>query len=45
MVCDEVGSKVQTQEEQDGQQEVDDMEERPPLYGELRKQGSRVRLD
>lgn len=36
MVGDEVGGQVQTQEEQDGQQEVDDMKEGSPLHGELR---------
>lgn len=35
VVRDEVGGEIQTQEEQDGQQEVDDMEEGPPLNGEL----------
>lgn len=43
MVCDEEGGEVQNQEEQDGQQEVGDMEEGPPLHGELRKIGSKVR--
>lgn len=38
MVIDEEGGEVQTQEEQDWQQEVDDMEEGPPLYGELWEQ-------
>lgn len=40
VVGDEEGGQVQGQEEEDGQQEVDDVEEGPPLYGELR---SRVR--
>lgn len=40
MVCDEEGGEVQTQEEQDGQQEVDDMQEGPPLHGELGRQRS-----
>lgn len=38
MVWDEEGGEVQTQEEQDGQQKVDDMEEGPPPHGELGKQ-------
>lgn len=38
MVWDEEGGEIQTQEEQDGQQEVDDMEEGPPLHSELGKQ-------
>lgn len=37
VVSDEEGGEVQTQEEQDGKQEVDDMEEGPPLHGDLRK--------
>lgn len=41
MVCDEEGGEVQSQEEQDGQQEVDDMEEGSPLDGELGKQVQR----
>lgn len=38
VVSDEEGGEVQRQEEQDGQQEVDDMEEGPPPHGELGKQ-------
>lgn len=34
-VRDEEGGQVQTQEEEDGQQEVDDVELRPPLHGDL----------
>lgn len=36
-VFDEEGGEVQNQEEQDGQQEVGDVEEWPPLHGELEK--------
>ena len=35
VVRDEEGGEIQTQEEEDGQQEVDDVEEGPPLNGEL----------
>lgn len=38
VVGDEEGGEIQTQEEEDGQQEVDDMEKGPSLYGELEKQ-------
>lgn len=38
MVGDEEGGEVQSQEEQDGQQEVDDVEEGPPLHRDLGKQ-------
>lgn len=37
VVSDEERGQVQGQEEDDGQQEVDDVEEGPPLHGELRK--------
>lgn len=37
VVSDEEGGEVQTQEEQDGKHKVDDMEEGPPLHGDLRK--------
>lgn len=37
VVSDEEGGQVQSQEEDNGQQEVDDIEEGPPLHGELRK--------
>lgn len=45
MVWDQEGGQVQSQEEQDGQQEVDDMEEGPPLHGELRIKMSKFMLD
>lgn len=46
MVRDEEGGQIQAQEEQDGQQEVDDVEEWPPLHGELgRGKGSKVNLE
>lgn len=41
MVVDEEGGEIQTEEEQDWQQKVDDMEEGPPLYGELWEQVKR----
>lgn len=41
VVSDEERGQVQSQEEHDGQQEVDDIEEGPPLHGEL---GNRVRV-
>lgn len=34
---DEERRQVQTQEEEHGQQEVDDVEDRPPLHGDLRR--------
>ena len=34
-VCDEEGGQVQTQEEEDGHQEVDDVEDGPPLHVDL----------
>lgn len=40
VVCDEVGGEVEGQEEEDGDQEVDDMEEGPPPHGELGKTGA-----
>lgn len=46
MVRDEEGGQIQAQKKQDGQQEVDDVEERPPLHGELgRGKGSKVNLE
>lgn len=35
VVWDHEGGQVQTQEEEDGQQEVDDVEQRPPPHGDL----------
>lgn len=35
IVGNKKGGQIESQEEQDGQQEVDDVQQRPPLNGEL----------
>ena len=44
VVGDEEGGQVQTQEEEDGQQEVDDMQKGPPLHGDLEGGGKVVKV-
>jgi len=42
MVSDEKGGEIQNQEEKNGQQEVDDVEEGSPFYGNLVRKGSDI---
>lgn len=43
-VGDQERGQVQTQEEQDGQQKVDNVEDRPPPHGDLRRDGEQMEL-